>query len=206
LRVNYVLIDYESVQPETLAVLDREYFKVVIFVGANQLKISFEMASTIQRMGDRAQYIKIAGNGPNALDFHIAYYIGRIAAKEPGVCFHIISRDTGFDPLIQHLKNQRIPIFRSLDVTQIPVLKAPASSSAASESDGGVDDRLTRVIGDLKKRGKSRPKTLKTLSSTVNSVFQKKLSEHELSSLLRELENRGIVRRDGERVSYTFPG
>ena len=65
---------------------------------------------------------------------------------------------------------------------------------------------MTRVIGDLKKRGKARPKTLKTLSNTVNSVFQKKLSERELSSLLKELENRGIVRRDGEQVTYNFPG
>ena len=201
-----MLIDYESVQPETLAALDREYFMVVIFVGANQLKISFEMASTIQRMGDRAQYIKITGNGPNALDFHIAYYIGRISAKEPGVCFHIISKDAGFDPLIQHLKNQRIMVFRSLDVTQIPILKAPTSCSAPSESDGAVDDRLTRVIGDLKKRGKARPKTVKALSSTINSVFQKKLSEHELASLLGELESRGIVRRNGEQIGYTFLG
>jgi hypothetical protein len=27
-------------------------------------------------MGDRAEYVKIAGKGPNALDFHIAFYSG----------------------------------------------------------------------------------------------------------------------------------
>ena len=45
----------------------------MVFVGANQRRVPFDMASAIQRMGDKAEYIKISGNGPNALDFHIAY-------------------------------------------------------------------------------------------------------------------------------------
>jgi hypothetical protein len=54
-------------------------------------------------MGRRARYIEISGKGCNALDFHIAYYIGRIAAEEPGAVFRIVSKDTGFDPLVRHL-------------------------------------------------------------------------------------------------------
>jgi hypothetical protein len=58
------------------------------------------------------------GNGTNALDFHIAYYIGRLAAKCPDAYFHIISKDTGFDPLIKHLKGQGISCQRSAAVTE----------------------------------------------------------------------------------------
>jgi hypothetical protein len=43
-------------------------------------------------MGERGEYIKVAGAGRNALDFHIAYYIGRIASQAPEAFFHIISR------------------------------------------------------------------------------------------------------------------
>jgi len=91
-----VLIDYENVQPEAMAVLDKEHFKVIVFIGANQVKVSFEVASVLQRMGERAEYIKITGNGSNALDFHVAFYIGQLAAKEPEAYFHIVSKDTGF--------------------------------------------------------------------------------------------------------------
>lgn len=77
MKTNYVLIDYENVQPEAMAVLGQEHFKVIVFVGANQTKVTFEVASALQKFGDRAEYIKITGNGSNALDFHIAYYIGR---------------------------------------------------------------------------------------------------------------------------------
>src|SRR5687767_2649597 len=107
-RPNIVLIDFESVQPASLEVLAADHFKVKVFVGATQTKLPFDLVTAIQRMGDRAEYIKISGVGPNALDFHIAYYIGRIASQEPDAFFHIISKDTGFDPLIQHLKDNKI--------------------------------------------------------------------------------------------------
>lgn len=54
MKKHYVLIDYENVQPEALGILDDEAFHVIVFVGANQSKVSFEVASALQRMGNRA--------------------------------------------------------------------------------------------------------------------------------------------------------
>ena len=83
MRTNYVLIDYENVQPSALSVLEKEHFKVIVFVGASQVKVSFDVAAQLQRLGPSATYVKISGNGPNALDFHIAFYIGQLASVEP---------------------------------------------------------------------------------------------------------------------------
>ena len=39
----------------------------------------------MQRLGPaRAEYVEISGNGPNALDFHIAYYIALTGAYRHG--------------------------------------------------------------------------------------------------------------------------
>ena len=100
MKTNYVLIDYESVQPDDIAALQHEHVRVIVFVGPHQTKIAFDKAAALQRMGTNAEYVQLSGSGPNALDFHIAYYLGCLAAKEPGAYFHIISKDTGFDPLI----------------------------------------------------------------------------------------------------------
>lgn len=35
MRTNYVLIDYENVQPTSLAGLDAEHFRVLVCVGAS---------------------------------------------------------------------------------------------------------------------------------------------------------------------------
>jgi septum formation topological specificity factor MinE len=197
MRTNYVLIDYENVQPEKLSALVAEHFKVLVFIGANQSKISFETAAAIQQMGSQAEYIKISGNGSNALDFHIAFYIGQIAAKDATAFFHIVSKDTGFDPLIQHLKQRKIFAARSRDVSSIPIVK---SASARTKP-----DRLALVIANLQQRGASKPRVIKTLRNTLAGVFQKQITEPELDDLLANLQAKGYVTLDGTRVSYSLP-
>lgn len=197
MKTNYVLIDYENVQPEAMTALSEEHFKVIVFVGANQTKVTFEVASTLQKFGDRAEYIKVSGNGSNALDFHIAYYLGLLASKEPDAYFHIVSKDTGFDPLIQHLKTKKIPVCRSKDVTDIPLVKAANTKSPS--------DKLAVIVTDLQRRGPSKPRTVKTLLSTINAIFQKQLSEQEQSSLLSMLQKQGAVTVNGTKVGYSLP-
>ena len=114
--VNYVLIDFENVQPKNLEILSKHPFNVYVFVGASQAKITYEFAVAMQQLGENAKYVKIGGNGKNALDFHLAFYVGELATKDPEAYFHVISRDTGFDPLIKHLRSRKIRIQRDKDL------------------------------------------------------------------------------------------
>ena len=196
MRTNYVLIDYENVQPSALSVLEKEHFKVVVFVGANQAKVAFDVAAQLQRLGPSASYVKISGNGPNALDFHIAYYIGHLAAAEPDAYFHIISKDTGFDPLISHLKSKKIFACRSKDIGDMPIVKAANSKTQP--------EKLAVIVANLKQRGASKPRTVKTLSSTISSLFQKALAEDELAAILKHMEQQGLITVTGTKVSYSL--
>jgi|TARA_R100000935_G_scaffold47280_3_gene71218 hypothetical protein len=196
-RTNYVLIDYENVQPSALSALDKEFFKVYVFVGANQAKVNFDVVEALQRLGSNGKYIKISGNGPNALDFHIAYFIGKLAAQDESPFFHIISKDTGFDPLIAYLKANKIYACRSKSIHDIPIIKAANSTS--------LPERVSAVVANLKQRGNSRPRTPKTLASTVNSLFQKSLTESELSGLVKALEQQGHIEVSGNKVAYRLP-
>lgn len=175
LAINYVLVDFENVQPSNLEILKQHPFKVLVFVGANQGKIPFDLAAAMQDLGDAARYIKITGTGKNALDFHIAYYIGEIAAKDSDVYFHIISRDTGFDTLIKHLKSRGIKIQREQDLAEIPVIRMSTATS--------TDDMMSAIVKNLVGRRQSRPRKVKTLSNTINSLFTEKLSEQQLGRL-----------------------
>ena len=190
MRTNYVLIDYENVQPSALSALDKEFFKVYVFVGANQAKVNFDVVEALQRLGSN-------GNGPNALDFHIAYFIGKLAAQDESPFFHIISKDTGFDPLIAYLKANKIYACRSKSIHDIPIIKAANSTS--------LPERVSAVVANLKQRGNSRPRTPKTLASTVNSLFQKSLTESELSGLVKALEQQGHIEVSGNKVAYRLP-
>ena len=197
LATNYVLIDFENVQPSNLEVLKRHPFKVIVFVGANQTKLPFDLAEAMQALGDSGQYVKIAGSGKNALDFHIAYYVGELSAIEPSAYFHIISRDTGFDTLIKHLKSRSIKIQRERDLAEIPVVRMSTATS--------TDDMVTAIVKNLSGRGQSRPRKVKTLSNTINSLFTEKLSEKQLGEIVKDLEQRKYIRVNNGNVSYQLP-
>jgi len=54
------------------------------------------------------QLVRLTATGKNALDFTLAYYVGRAVAADPTGFFHIVSKDTGYDPLIEHLRSKHI--------------------------------------------------------------------------------------------------
>ena len=194
MRKNYILIDFENVHPKNLGILKGHDFKVILFLGANQNKITLELATAMQSLGDNAKYIQIEGNGPNALDFHIAFYIGEISAKDNNCYFHIISKDTGFDPLIRHLKTKKIYVQREKDISEIPLLKISNTES--------LPERVNSIIEFLKSRGNSKPRAIKTLSNSINSLFMKKLGDDELSEIVEELIKHKVVIVSGTKVSY----
>ena len=194
---NYVLIDFENVQPKNLELLAEHPLKVYVFVGENQAKIPFDLADSMQLLGNNARYIKITGNGQNALDFHIAYYVGLLAAKEPDASFYIISKDKGFDPLIRHLTNKKIHIQRQKDLGELPFLQLSKTTS--------IDEQIAAIVKNLGGRGQSRPRKVKTLQNTINTLFTKKLNQKELAALVQELQKRKLIVVNQSNVSYKLP-
>ncbi len=148
----------------------------------------------MQALGEQADYVEIAGSGPNALDFHIAYYIGELAGKEPDAHFHIISKDRGFDPLIQHLKSKKIRVRREKDLAEIPELRIPDTTSR--------DEQIDAIVKNLRQRGHSRPRKVKTLQNTINTLFTKKLEQKELDAIIDELRKRNLIIVKQNNVSY----
>ena len=194
---NYILIDFENVHPKNLELVTKHPFKVFVFVGASQTKVPFDLADSMQLLGNSAKYIKIAGNGQNALDFHIAYYIGELAGKDPDAHFHIISKDKGFDPLIKHLKGRKIKVMRETDLAEIPLLRVPVSTSN--------DEKIAAIVKNLGGRGQSRPRKVRTLENTINNLFTRKLDKSELGSLIKELQKRKLIVVNQGNVSYKLP-
>ncbi|MHB1018516.1 MAG: PIN domain-containing protein [Coriobacteriia bacterium] len=197
MRTNFVLIDFESVQPTSLAALEQDPYRVVVFVGATQAKLPFEVVSSIQRMGERAQYVKISGAGPNALDFHIAFYIGELASQDPAAFFHIISKDAGFDPLIKHLKARHIFAARSKSIEEMPQVKASPKKSA--------QERARAFAETLRQPKSTKPRTDKTLTRHVATYFKKQeLSDLEVTAVVSAMQEAGYITVVDGKVAYSL--
>jgi hypothetical protein len=151
----------------------------------------------LQELGKNAEYVKIVGNGPNALDFHIAFYIGQLSARDPDAYFHIISKDTGFDPLIRHLKEIKIFAQREKELTEIPMLRISNVTT--------TEEKIEAIVMSLIARGQARPRKIKTLVNTIRSLFMKTLNDSEITSIIEKMKQRNLIAVENESVSYNPP-
>lgn len=197
MKTEIILLDFENVQPTDLALLRGRRFLTRVFVGATQTRIPFEVAYELQVLGADAEYIRIQGTGHNALDFHIAYYIGCLSVEYPAAVFHIISRDTGFDPLIKHLKTRNITCHRWPSVSEIPGLTRPLAPPAP--------DRVRKVTDNLLRLGASKPRKLKSLVTSIKSFLGNHVGEEETHEVLTRLMKNGVVVVADGKVSYPAP-
>jgi hypothetical protein len=190
-RTNIVLIDSENIQPDSIEKLRHDHFRVVVFVGANQKRIDFALAKAVHALGPNGDFVQMSGNGPNALDFHIAFYIGRYSLEYPDSYFHIISKDKGFDPLIAHLKEKAIFCTRSASVSEIPLVKSTDRLPPTERAADFFEKRITSA--------KNRPATVKTLQSAIANHFQKLLSSEEIGKIVEALKSAGHIAVGGQR-------
>jgi hypothetical protein len=197
LKTNFVLVDYENVQPTDLALLCDGPFKVRVFLGPNQAKIPVSLAKALQALGRDAEYVVLETAGRNALDFHIAYYLGTLSTHEPSAFFHIISKDSGFDPLINHLKSRGVLAHRSVTVAEIPFFKSDAPATE--------DAQVNIAVAHLVRLKAAKPRAQKTLRSTMHALFKKALTEEQMAGLFASLCKRGVVKIEGNKVSYDLP-
>ena len=86
-----------------------------------------------------------------------------------------------------------------------PRLSAPANTPAAPIVTKVESSNLAAVISDLQKRGSARPRKVATLRNTIAAVFQKKITEREVTSLFEGLLAAGHIVVSGQSVSYSLP-
>jgi len=197
-RINFVLIDSENVKPEYIEKLKHEHFRVVVFVGANLKRLDFPIANALQALGSNGSYVQISSHGSSALDFHIAYYIGKLSEAHPGAYFHIISKDKGFDPLIKHLKDQNMFCSRWASVVEIPLVKSTERLPPRRRAADFYERRIASA--------KARPATVTSLQSAILSHFHKLLSGEEVAEVLEALTAAGQVVVKGKKVAYPDRG
>lgn len=232
--LQFFLIDFENVQPTEIGSLVPGDCRVMIFLGQNQTKMPVALSQVLQPLGADVEYVQISGSGSNAVDFHIAFYIGRMAASHPDARFTIVSKDTGFDPLIKHLVGLKIACNRVASVGD-PV-KSPNSSAVKSvakaavaskpkpaknvvvtilpEANGGSTKtkpavpsnaaRVTEVITRLKGMKAAKPAKLKTLQSSMKSWFKPALKPDEVVSVVAALRASKKISVNGTKVLYTL--
>lgn len=195
MKTQIILIDFENVQPDLLPALALEDVKVLVFVGPQQLKLPIATVEAVQKMGTKAEYIRVSKQGPDALDMHIAFYMGRLSLNASDVFFHVIAKDRDYDPLIAHLRMLQIWAAKWPDLASIPILKLAAATT--------LKEKVTAASHWLQVRKGNRPKSLKTLQSSLKkSAFSDRLADDEIDQVIEGLKKQKILQVDGQKLQY----
>jgi NTP pyrophosphatase (non-canonical NTP hydrolase) len=123
----HVLLDYENVQPSDaeLRALVPDAGQVWVFHGPHQREVEKRFAS----FGTGATAVPISKTGKNALDFHLSFYMGYIASRNPDSKMVVVANDKGYEPMLEHAKALGFVVRRQPHGEG----KAPAKQTAAKK-------------------------------------------------------------------------
>jgi len=195
--VNHVFVDFENVHKVDLEIIGTKTIHFTLLLGARQTRLDAALVEKLLDHAGSVQLVRLAASGKNALDFTLAYYVGRAATADPAGCFHIISKDKGFDPLIAHLQSRNIRAQRHDDFTKITFPGPGGQRTPAPE------DPLNRVVEHLRRNTSNRPKRKKTLISHLRAYLGKASTEKDVELLVDRLEKSGHL-AIGDKDVVTF--
>ncbi len=106
----HALVDFENVQPtlDELAKLAPGCTDLWLFHGPHQAKQAQQMAAAHSGV----TLVPRSGKGKNALDFHLSFYLGYVAAKHPDAHLVVVANDKGYDPMIAHARILKFTVRR----------------------------------------------------------------------------------------------
>jgi len=221
---NYILVDYENIQNIDLSSIKDKNISIKMFIGSKQNNIPTDLVVKSQKLGDQIEWIQINGNGKNALDFHIAFELGKLVEKETKSFFHIISKDTGYDPLISYMKSQKIFCKRSEDIILvITAIQESLQGVLDHQSNPSVNQLSTVKNKELQLQNKQinqydlvvknlaavnkikRPKSEGSLKNQIKSLLGLKDLTPVVNKIYQQLiSNKKISLDQSKKIIYDF--
>lgn len=202
LPAQLVLVDLENLPAVSLRGLGKDV-EVIVFVGAKQKKVPLDLAFLAQKHASKKfRFLQIPGIGPNALDFFIAYELGRRLERNPNTICTIISNDKGFDPLLKHLNANGMKCQRKGALNAPPRPASAAPTVTASNTPLTLSDKL---LEDLKKRpAAARPSLRGSLKILISALCNKKISDKQFNAVIQHLVSKKLIALNGEQITYKF--
>lgn len=207
--INHIFVDFENVHDIDLTIIGNNTVHLTLLLGPRQTKLDAALVERLLENAAAVQLVRLSSAGRNALDFTLAYYIGLAVAADPTGFFHIVSKDAGYDPLIEHLRSKRIHARRHGDFSAFtfstPAKPPPAVAlkpkpsykpSAQLPLVAVMDGTETRVLEHLRKPTTTRPRTKTRLLSFLVALHGHKITEAEALSLVHNLSQAGHLAID----------
>lgn len=218
--IHHIYVDFENVQSIQVPLITGKPVTLTLVLGSRQDTLPVDLIKSLLGHAAQVRLVDTKATGKNALDFVLACELGGMCAMQPKAEYHIISKDKGFDAVIDHLRAHGIAVARRERFDAVPVfgvrVKAPektpenppesAPPKVKRVTPPTLEERVELILARLTQNSKSRPARKVTLLSSTHAYFGKELSEAEIEAVVKRLvSRRKITISDKGAVTYHLP-
>lgn len=191
-----ILVDFENIQKLDLENIDTTNTDILIFVGRSQSKIPFQLVEKAQTLGEHLKWLKIAGDGKNNLDFHLAFELGRLVEQyRSEVELIVLSKDSGYDSLIKYINDFKGHASRIANAAEL-------SDSAKQLPTSNYTNNI--VANLIKINNQKRPRTRATLKKHIVSLLRDRVTPGEIEAIVEEMFIKGLMTLANSRLKYNI--
>ena len=127
--------------------------------------------------------------------------------KSLNAIFGSMSLKEKFQVVLNQKGNFKCPsgIGAAGDAADAAIVKAKSPLAALPSQHAGKSpqsDNFARVVGNLKLRGTARPRTIKTLTTSITALFPQGIAEAEIAAIIEQLKATGAVTDTEGKVAY----
>ena len=179
------------------------------------------MVNAWKPLGDRLQLVQSSKNGKNALDFHIAYFLGvlreqDVAASQQSICI-VVTGDGGFDALFDFMRGRGCAVDKAGLIPRRWHWRRGCRPRQRRNPKPRRPRRRrhrarrwprwisTEIVAGFASDPKSRPATRKKLEPYVLARLGNKVTPAVAQAVVKQLIKRGLVTFDGEKIKYVLP-
>lgn len=217
--VNHVFVDFENVKSIDASVLGGRSVRLNLFLGPQNKKLDVEVVEKLLENAQAVQLVRSRVTVKNGLDFVLAYHLGQAVLADPKGYFHIVAKDKGYESLVDLLKSRNVKVkkhddwsglnFQAAPKPTVANAPTPAAPQAPAKPQGGLSEAGQKLLENLKKSPKNRPKKEKTLIAHAMNFTGKDKPGAEANAIkaIEELKKaKRIVVDEKGAVSYKVEG
>ena len=195
----HVLLDYENVQPSDaeLRALVPDAGQVWVFHGPHQREVEKRFAS----FGTGATAVPISKTGKNALDFHLSFYMGYIASRNPDSKMVVVANDKGYEPMLEHAKAMGFVVRRQSHGE----VKAPAKKTAAKKV-AAKKAPAKKVAAKKAAAKKSAAKPVATKKPVAKNAASASIAKKTSAPKVAPAKKAASAKQVGRKGGVTAPG
>ena len=175
------LVDFENTKKDGLYGLESldDTSEVIVFFGSQDKSIPIDCHNIIMNANAIVSEIQMEKTNKNYLDFQLATYCGYLIGTNKYSEITIISKDAGFDSIVDFWSKKQISIRRSASIMPLKTTKIKETETVPVDKETTKVSNKTDVANkDAKpvaKQSAQKQESKKTTSKNVTESYRKKV-------------------------------